>query len=134
MSSYRDVYNVVVTLNNGVVLKKTFQFSNAAGVQEAKYLQIHNAYEWNLYLGETGNIVDAAKQADEGSNLAAYKDWTYHGYGSSSFNIEIAGTIDFSVLKDIGGKNENPVMNVLANNVRGQINTCLLYTSESIRL
>ena len=123
MSSYRDVYNVVVTLNNGVVLKKTFQFSNAAGVQEAKYLQIHNAYEWNLYLGETGNIVDAAKQADEGSDLAAYKDWTYHGYGSSSFNIEIAGTIDFSVLKDIGGKNENPVMNVFANNVRGQINT-----------
>ena len=132
MSSYRDVYNVVVTLNNGVVLKKTFQFSNASGVQEAKYLPIHNAYEWNLYLGETGGIPEAAKKAaaisadkqtDQEKILANYKDWTYRGYGSSSFNIEIAGTIDFSVLTDIDGKNENPVMNVLANNVRGQINT-----------
>lgn len=130
MSAYRDVYNVVVTLDNGVVLKKTFQFRNAKGVQEAKYLGIHNAYEWNLYLGESGNIVDAAQAAAEKPEdkrdatekvLAEYAGWSYHGYNASSFNIEIAGKIDFSVLNDVNGKKENPVTNVLANNVRGKI-------------
>lgn len=127
MAAYRDVYNVSVTLDNGMVLKKTFQFCNSKGELEAKYLSIKNAYEWNLYFGDSGNIVDAAKaaaektvQTAEEKLLAEYAGWTYHQYANASYNVEIEGIVDFSLLKNINNGKETPVMNVLANNVRGK--------------
>lgn len=122
--SYRDLYNVVVTLDNGVVLKETFQFRAADGTEDAKFLTISNAWEWNLYMGESGVIPAAAADPNASEELQQYKGWNYKGYANASMNVEIAGDVDFSVLdglKELGEKKaELPVVNVLANNVRGR--------------
>ncbi|MCD8098748.1 MAG: hypothetical protein LUE31_12175 [Lachnospiraceae bacterium] len=129
--SYRDTYTITVELTNGIVLKNTFQFRNADGEEEAKYLTINNAYEWNLYLGAESDqstllaaIEEAAKLDPTDANynelLASYAGWTPYGYGTSSMNIEIGyedGTsVDFADLYALG---VTPYTNVVANNVRG---------------
>ena len=115
VASYRDSYTVSVELENGVTISQTFQFRNKNGDEEAKYLKISNAYEWNLYMGVSG---DLPALAAEGADpvLAKYKNAKYMGYGISGMNVEIEDTIDFSVLEAL---NEQVVTNVTVNNLRG---------------
>lgn len=69
---------------------------------------------------EAKKKVDEKKATKAEEALAKYANWEYHGYAASSYNIEIAGSIDFKDLENIS-KTETPVLNVLANNVRGKV-------------
>lgn len=116
VQSYRDNYTISIEMENGVTITKTFQFRNKEGVEEAKYLKISNAYEWNLYMGSEGNLLTKAAAAPDNSELAKYRDSQYMGYNIAGMNVEIAGTIDFKELEAI---EEAPVTNVTVNNLRG---------------